>query len=162
MPKACSVSKLRPVILPMMTPAAAALNPAVAQARPNTRGTEMPTDMDANWSSDTARMEMPTVDFLKNHENPPIITAVTITPTSWVQEMDTPPKDIKVWGKNLGKEKFTDPKGVRKIKPSMMDIRPIVTMITEMIGSPIKRRKKIRSTLIARKKVITILRKKDI
>jgi hypothetical protein len=54
-------------------PAAAALNPAVAQARPKTRGTEMPTDMEANWSSDTARMEMPTVDFLKNHENPPIM-----------------------------------------------------------------------------------------
>jgi hypothetical protein len=70
MPKACRVSKLSPVILPMMPPAAAALSPAVAQASPNTRGTEMPTDMEANWSSDTARMEMPTVDFLKNQENP--------------------------------------------------------------------------------------------
>ena len=42
-----------------------------------------------------------------------------------------------------------------------MDISPIVTMMTEMIGSPINRRKNIRSTLIARKKVITMLIRKD-
>jgi hypothetical protein len=46
--------------------------------------------------------------------------------------------------------------------PSRMDIRPMVTMITEMIGSPISRRKNIRSTLMARKKVITMLSKKEI
>jgi hypothetical protein len=46
--------------------------------------------------------------------------------------------------------------------PSMMDINPMVTMITEMIGSPISRRKNIRSTLMARKKVITMLSRKEI
>ena len=30
---------------------------------------------------------MPTVDFLKNQEKAPIIIMVTMTPTSWVQEM---------------------------------------------------------------------------
>ena len=48
MPKECRTSKFNPVILPMMPPAAAALKPAVAQARPNTLGTEMPMDMEAN------------------------------------------------------------------------------------------------------------------
>ena len=42
-----------------------------------------------------------------------------------------------------------------------MDIRPMVTMITEIMGSPIRRRKKIRSTLMARKKVTTMLTKKE-
>ena len=42
-----------------------------------------------------------------------------------------------------------------------MDISPMVTMITEMIGSPIRRLKKIRSTLMARKKVMTMLSRKD-
>ena len=45
--------------------------------------------------------------------------------------------------------------------PSRMDIRPMVTMMTEMMGSPISRRRKTRSTLIARKKVITMLARKD-
>jgi hypothetical protein len=65
-------------------------------------------------------------------------------------------------GQKLGKEKFTEPNGVRKINPSMMDISPMVTMMTEMIGSPIRRRRNIRSTLMARKKVITMLSKKEI
>jgi hypothetical protein len=47
--------------------------PRRGPGEPEHPGTEMPTDMEANWSSDTARMEMPTVDFLKNHENPPIM-----------------------------------------------------------------------------------------
>jgi hypothetical protein len=36
------------------------------------------------------------VDFLKNQENPAIITLVTMTPTSWVQEIDTPPNEMGV------------------------------------------------------------------
>ena len=38
-----------------------------------------------------------------------------------------------------------------------MEARPMVTIITDMTGSPIRRRKKIRSTLMARKKVTVIL-----
>jgi hypothetical protein len=45
--------------------------------------------------------------------------------------------------------------------PSMMDISPMVTMITEMMGSPMSRRKKMRSTLMARKKVITMATTKE-
>ena len=41
--------------------------------------------------------------------------------------------------------------------PSRIDINPMVTMMTEIIGSPIRRRKKILSTLIARKNVATML-----
>jgi hypothetical protein len=43
--------------------------------------------------------------------------AVTMTPTSWVQEMDTPPNDIRVPGQKSGKEKLTEPKGVKKMIP---------------------------------------------
>jgi len=103
-PNECRVSKFRPVILPMMHPAAAADNPAVAQASPNTLGTEIPTDIDPNGSSDTALMDMPTVDFLKNQENPPIKRKVMITPTSCVQDMETPPRVRGSWGRNAGKE----------------------------------------------------------
>ena len=45
--------------------------------------------------------------------------------------------------------------------PSRIDIKPMVTMITDMIGSPMRRRRKIRSTLMARKKVITMLTRKE-
>ena len=45
--------------------------------------------------------------------------------------------------------------------PSIMDIKPMVTMITDMIGSPINRRRNTRSTLMARKKVMTMLRTKE-
>ncbi len=98
MPKACRVSKFSPVMLPIMAPAAAALNPAAAQARANTRGMEIPMDMDASWSSETARMEIPRVDFLKNQEKPPMRMAVVITPTNWVQLMETPPSWMGVVG----------------------------------------------------------------
>jgi hypothetical protein len=102
-------------------------------------------------------MDIPTVDFLKNHENPPIKTKVIITPTRWVQDIETPPRDRGAWGKNVGNEKFSVPKGVRYISPSIIEPSPMVTMITEIIGSPIRRLKKILSTLMARKKVIIIL-----
>ena len=42
-----------------------------------------------------------------------------------------------------------------------MDISPMVTMITEMIGSPIRRRRNILSTLMASKNVIAMLIRKD-
>ena len=72
----------------------------------------MPMDMDANWSSDTARMEIPTVDALKNQVNAPIMMNVMITPTNWVQDKETPQKAIGSLGRNSGNEKFSDPKGV--------------------------------------------------
>ena len=86
---------------------------------------------------------------------------VMMTPTSCVQEMDTPLKVIGVLGRNAGKEKFSVPKGVRYTSPSMMDIRPMVTMMTEMIGSPIRRRRNTRSTLMARKNVMMTLIKNE-
>ena len=43
----------------------------------------------------------------------------------------------------------------------MMDARPMVTIMTDIMGSPIRRRKKIFSTLMARKKVITMLAKNE-
>ena len=58
-------------------------------------------------------MEIPSVERLKKYEKPPIRAAVMITPTSWVQLMETPPREIGVWGRNRGKEKFSVPKGVR-------------------------------------------------
>jgi hypothetical protein len=58
-------------------------------------------------------MDIPTVDFLKNQENPPIRIKVIITPTSWVHEMETPPRERGSWGRNAGNEKFSLPKGVR-------------------------------------------------
>ena len=97
----------------MIEPAAAAVNPAVAQANPKTFGTDTPIDMEANWSSDTARIEIPTVDFLKNQEKEPISKIVMITPISWVQEIETSPIMIGSGGKNSGKEKFSDPNGVK-------------------------------------------------
>jgi len=66
-------------------------------------------------------MDMPMVDFLKNQERHPIKIKVMMTPTSCVQDMETPPKDSEVWGRNGGNEKFILPKGVRNINPSMMD-----------------------------------------
>ena len=45
--------------------------------------------------------------------------------------------------------------------PSKIDINPMVTMITEIIGSPMSRRRKIRSTLMARKNVINMLTRKE-
>ena len=84
-----------------------------------------------------------------------------MTPTSCVQDMETPPSERGSWGRNVGNEKFSLPKGVRYINPSRIDPNPMVTMITEMIGSPIRRLKKILSTLMARKKVIIILARNE-
>jgi len=72
----------------------------------------MPIDMEANWSSETALMEMPTVDALKNQVKAPIMINVMTTPTNWVQDMETPQNETGVLGKNSGNEKFSAPKGV--------------------------------------------------
>lgn len=45
--------------------------------------------------------------------------------------------------------------------PSIIDISPMVTMMIDIIGSPISLRRKTRSTLMARKKVMIMLRIKD-
>ncbi len=42
-----------------------------------------------------------------------------------------------------------------------MDESPIVTIITDIMGSPIRRRRKIFSTLMAKKNVIIILARKE-
>ena len=44
--------------------------------------------------------------------------------------------------------------------PFKIDINPMVTMMTEMIGSPINRRKNTRSTLMARKNMMMVERTK--
>ena len=46
--------------------------------------------------------------------------------------------------------------------PSKIDINPIVTIMTDIMGSPIKRRKKTLSTLMDRKKVTTMLSRNEI
>ena len=53
------------------------------------------------------------LDFLKNQEKPAIMVNVTITPTSCVQDIDTPANEIGVLGRKGGKEKFSVPKGVK-------------------------------------------------
>ena len=72
-------------------------------------------------------------------------------------------KLIGLWGfhrddpENAQTPNLDEVNSLVKQQPSMMDIKPMVTMITDMIGSPISRRRNTRSTLMARKKVMIML-----
>jgi hypothetical protein len=137
-----------------------AQGPAVAQARPNTLGTEMPMDMEANWSSDTARMEMPMVDFLKNQENPPIRKrddhAHQLGPGD-----GHPPKEEWGWWAEIRERKVFRAEGRQVDEPVDDGHQADGHHDHRDDGLADQAAQNTRSTLMARKKVITMLRKKE-
>ena len=114
------------------------------------RFTLMPWTMAACWSSATARMATPWRDFWKNRPTAISTTAATPMAQKRLLATDTSPKTLtEPVGMKLGAG-FGSAPHVPSTMPARADARPIVTMITDRLASPISRRRMSRSITIPR------------
>ena len=144
-----------PITIPPMTDAMAPKH----QAKANTHLTLMPMERAACWSLATALMATPVRENLKIVRNATVPIMAKTNPHKSPEGTTAKPRSRGFGGKISGKVWKA---GVHIIYMSPFRIRPrpIVTMITEMIGSPISGLRISRSTKIPRIMAATRVRKR--
>ena len=126
------------------TPPKTALTPASAQASAKMRRTLMPCASAACWSSATARIAMPCRERAKNRVKPTSATAAIAIAHNLFTGTVAPRMSTVPLGMKSGNARGRVPQMIWTIAPRTA-ASPIVTMITEMTGSPTIGRRMSRS-----------------